>query len=407
MNWIDELIKNSEQIETNNKDEQSLIDMLVEIAYSSKIKIEDRGYTLAAFYDIAVAAAYYSYITSSGWLYCKNNGYAKLILPFVNCCPIHALKDDYVFHKSNKPTSAIIGTATSRVLLLFYKSIFHKIGKDYSVLKASEPADAIILDNTKHNAFFAEIKASPLLTLALAMDCEVLTDANEKGEMVAFEHCSTKNTSLYGKELFVMLPKLSDGGEWYFKYYPLGIKQNKDDFAFSYRGLISLINTNDFLLDYLIYWRKSFDIYCKKDNSQSIFWFTNACGKPSGLPDSWKGGTTCISDAKTSVGMDRTDDIKKGIYQVLKLGSEGKYIDSLWNYKVGIISNIHAARHFIEYIKPIKDLIWTISSEKDICFAKDLPNDTPLFNLFDGIITFTNSYIRDQWLQNEIFDFIK
>ena len=42
--------------------------------------------------------------------------------------------------------------------------------------------------------------------------------------------------------------------------------------------------------------------------------------------------------------MDRTDDIKKGIYQVLKLGSEGKPQSTKWNYKVGIISNIHPVR---------------------------------------------------------------
>ena len=406
MNWIDELIKSSEPIAPNHKFEQSLIDALVDIAYSDKISDGKRGLTLAAFYDIAIAAVYYSNITSSDWMYCKNYGNPKLILPFVNCCPIHALRGDYVFHKSSKPTSAIIGTATSRVLLLFYKAIFKKTGQNLSVYKASEPADAIIMDKPNHRALFAEIKASPLLTMALAMDCDVLTDANEKGELVSISHCPTKNTRLYGNQIQIMLPKENTTGRWEFTYYPLGVKKDKDDFAFAYSGLINLINRDDFLDDYLKYWNASFKIYCEKDNTQPIFWFTNACGKPARLPESWTGGTTCISDAKTSVGMDRTDDIKKGIYQVLKLGSEGKYVKSSWDYKVGIVSNIHPARHFVEYIKPIKDLIWTTTTEKNINFAKDLPAETPLFNLFDGIITFTESYIRDAWLQNGLFSFI-
>lgn len=405
MNWIDELIQDSSIITPNHIPEQRLIDKMVRIAYSDTIQREKRGLALAAFYDLAIAAAYYSCITNSGWIYCRNDGNPKLVLPFVNCCPIHAINGQFVFHKSSKPTSAIIGTATSRVLLLFFQSIFNKTGKKLKVYNASEPADAIILDNANHNAFFAEIKASPLLTMAIAMGCNEITDTDERGNQVSVEHCSTKNTNLFGSDLFVMLPKEAEAGKWKFTYYPLGKKANKEDVFFSYSGISSLLDDVDFINDYLSYWKTSFNLYCQKDNRSNIFWFTNACGKPAPLPDDWEGGTTCISDAKTSVGMDRTDDIKKGIYQVLKLGSEGKHVHSKWNYKVGIISNIHPARHFTEYIKPIKDLIWTTATEKNIKFAADLPKDTPLYNLFDGILTFTESYIRDSWLQTDFFGF--
>ncbi len=125
-------------------------------------------------------------------------------------------------------------------------------------------------------------------------------------------------------------------------------------------------------------------------------------GKPSKLPKDWTGGVTCISDEKTSVGMDRTDDIKKGIYQVLKLGAEGKLEEIEWKCKVGILSNIHPARHFNAYLKPIKDLIWTITNNKNIEFAKDLDPNLPMYNLFDGIITFTDNYIRDKWIMDNL-----
>lgn len=403
MNWIDELIHNSEIIRANHVPEQRLIDKMVGIAYSEVIPPKNRGLALAAFYDLAIAAAYYSCITNSGWIYCRNEGTPKLILPFVNCCPIHAIKGEFVFHTSSKPTSAIIGTATSRVLLLFYQSIFNRAKRKLNVYKASEPADAIILDKDNNNAFFAEIKASPLLTMAIAMDCNEITDTDKNGKQISVEHCPTMNTNLFGSDLFIMLPKATKSGKWAFVYYPLGKKANKEDGFFSYVGISNLLDNPNFITDYLLYWIESFKLYCEKDNESNIFWFTNACGKPSG----WDSKTPCISDAKTSVGMDRTDDIKKGIYQVLKLGSEGKHVRSSWNYKVGIISNIHPARHFVEYIKPIKDLIWTTSTEKNIKFAADLPKDTPLYNLFDGILTFTDSYIRDSWLQTYLFGFIE
>lgn len=151
----------------------------------------------------------------------------------------------------------------------------------------------------------------------------------------------------------------------------------------------------------------SFAAYCKKDDSTNIFWLTNACGKPSKLPADWTGGVTCISDEKTSVGMDRTDDIKKGIYQVLKLGAEGKLKETGWDCKVGIISNIHPARHFNVYLKPIKDLIWTIGNKKNVKIAGDLDPNTPMYNLFDGVVTFTDNYIRDPWLSNNLKMIIK
>lgn len=407
MNWIDNIISKSKAVIPTCDEEQTLIDELVSIAFSKQMKTTDRGLLLASFYDLVVSAVYYTYITNSGWMYCKNNGVPKLTLPFVNCCPIHVLSNEFVFHKSNKPTSAKIGEATSRILLLFFQSLFKEFGKHIKVLDACEPADAIFIDETNKCAFFAEIKASPLLTMSLAMNCDMMTDTNDDGNLVDIEHKSTANPNLLGKELFIMLPAKTNDNSWKMTYHSIGKKTTATDVSFAYKGLRNLIKDPEFIKCYNDYWLSSFNLYCKKDDEQSIFWFTNACGKPSNLPKSWEGGTTCISDAKTSVGMDRTDDIKKGIYQVLKLGSEGKQHDFGWNYKVGIISNIHPARHFGTYIKPIKDLIWTTSVEKNVSFAGELPTDKPMYNLFDGIVTFTNCYIRDKWLLDELFSFLR
>jgi hypothetical protein len=100
--------------------------------------------------------------------------------------------------------------------------------------------------------------------------------------------------------------------------------------------------------------------------------------------------------------MDRTDDIKKATYQVLKLGAEGKP-NRHYRYKTGIISNIHAVRHFDEYLRSLKDIIWTREAEERTMTAGQLPPDTPLFNLFDGIVTLTDIQARDEWVRN-VFD---
>lgn len=405
MNWIENVINRSNIVQANSLYEQQLINKLIDVSYNLADK-HNRGTILASFYDLAIAAVYYTYITNSGWMYCKNGGNPKLVLPFVNCCPIHALRAEYIFHKSSKPTSAKIGEATSRILLLFHQAIFKKDGNNIDVYDACEPADAIFLDKEHSAAFFAEIKASPLLTMSLATNCETLTDLDDDGNVIKIEHKPTANPQLLGTEVYIMLPTMDENEKWTFKYYSIGSKQNADDDNFAYKGILNLLNDNHFISDYIKYWQKSFELYCTKDDSDNIFWFTNACGKPSGLRN-WAGGTTCISDAKTSVGMDRTDDIKKGIYQVLKLGSEGKSQQTKWNYKVGILSNIHPARHFESYIRPIKDMVWASVAEKNINFARDISGDTPVYNLFDGIITFTGSYIRDKWLSDNMTNFEK
>ena len=399
MNWIESIIKKSTPIVPFNQLEKQLVSQMVNIALERRNGSYSLGIIIAAFYDLAISAVYYTNITNSGWLYCEEDS-PKLILPFINCCPLHALNGRFVFHKSSKPTSAKIGQATTRILLLFYQELFKALGKDIEVLKATEPADAIFIDKANCSVFFGEIKSSPLLTPALSMNCEAQTTFDSDGNIVSMSHKPVDNPYVIKNELSIIIPKECGNNKWEPEYFAIGCKASNSDSDFAYKGLADLIKNDIFVEIYLDYWQKSFLAYGAKSETDSIFWLTNACGKPSNLPDDWNGGVTCISDEKTSVGMDRTDDIKKGIYQVLKLGSEGKNIKSSLNYKVGIISNIHPVRHFDVYLKPIKDLIWTITAKKGISFAKELPPEQPIYNLFDGIITFTKVYSRDYWVSN-------
>jgi hypothetical protein len=96
--------------------------------------------------------------------------------------------------------------------------------------------------------------------------------------------------------------------------------------------------------------------------------------------------------------MDRTDDIKKATYQVLKLGAEGKPAAD-YDYKVGIVSNINAVRHFDEYLNALKDIVWTREETGEISKVGDLDPETELFNLFDGIVTLTSTLARDKWVK--------
>jgi hypothetical protein len=269
------------------------------------------------------------------------------------------------------------------------------------VLKGTEPVDAVVVNRKQKKVLFAEIKASPLLTLALTNISDRLTK-EINSEVEPYEHETVTNANLYQSQLEILVPKF-ENDSWEENYFPVGQKKNEQDIYFGFRGIINLLNTdNAFFIDYFEYWSASLNAYHPKDN-KAIFWLTNACGTPSPIPPSWQkrrvgSGYESVSDGKTSVGMDRTDDIKKGIYQVLKLGAEGKPNNSDWDYKVGIISNIHPARHFEEYLQSLKDIVWTNDETGHVKFAKDLPENQPIYNLFDGIIALTQTHSRDEWI---------
>ena len=399
--WVDTILAKCPAIAQDNATELELVDLLIDTCESFAVKNNiPLGELWASAFDLLISAEYYTSISHSGWLYCPEME-PRLFFHFTNCCPVHVLSDDFYFHPSNKPTSGKIGTATSRLLLLFIKRIFSKRGLKEEVLKGTEPVDAVVVNKDLKKILFAEIKASPLLTLSLSTPTQKLTTEVE-GDIIDSGHIGTVNSNLYNTPVDVLVPTL-ENGKWVPQYFSLGGRKDKEDIYWGFKGFINLIKTNDvFFQKYFSYWKESFNAYYPKRN-KNIFWLTNACGTPSPLPEGWAkrrvgSGYESISDSKTSVGMDRTDDIKKGIYQVLKLGSEGKPFASEWDYKVGIISNIHPARHFDQYLKSLKDIVWTNDETGRSKFIKDLPENQRVFNLFDGIISFTKTYSRDEWV---------
>ena len=57
-------------------------------------------------------------------------------------------------------------------------------------------------------------------------------------------------------------------------------------------------------------------------------------------------------------------------------------------------------RHYEEYLRDLQDIVWTQDKTKQAKTVKDLPDDQRVYNLFDGIISFTESYSRDEWVES-------
>ncbi len=413
--WLNSAL-NAPQIHSDVDEEMELIHALLD-AVDIHQTLTKNSLDLAAAFDLLVAAEYYKSVVHAGWVYCPSDDQPLLLYPYTNICPRCVLQGKFEYHPANKPGSSGIGNATSKLLPLFIKTLLERNGKNVEVRKGTEPVDVFFIDRSTLpvTVFAAEIKASPLVTLPLAVISERMIEMGE-GNEVAKHHSPSDLTQLFKTRLFIYVPSTQQvDNVWVGKLYELGIKENPNDKFWSYRGIRQLVADRTFFSDYCSFWYAAFNSYEQKAAS-SVFWFTNACGQPVPRPDNWKRrskgqGFESVSDSKSSVGMDRTDDIKKGIYQVLKISAEGKQpfasaqdetsaLSEDFNLKVGIISNIHAVRHFEDYLKPLVDIVWTRENSRRIHTVADLDASKPVFNLFDGIITLTKALSRDDWVSS-------
>lgn len=374
-----------------------VISEIIEIACNA----DERGLRLAAAFDLLASVEYYQAVTNRGWTYCDTEPY-MLFYPYTNACPRCIGNDHFKFTRGNKPESAQIGVVTAELLCQMLELLFKRNGRNVEVREASEPIDAVIYDKDSKNIVIAEVKSAPMMTLPLAMKCEKMTETTPDGNIEFVAHSVFDNPTFKESTIGIYLPKTIGLPEL---FVPLDLDWKKSKpFYVALHKLLDI--KKDFFDTYYTYWSIAYDAYSRKDRSINMFWLTNGCGQPFPRPNDWparKGaGYESVSDGKTSVGMDRTDDIKKAIYQVLKLGTTYKPHNP--SVKTAIISNIHAVRHYAEYLTTIEDVIWALNHDGGIKCAAQLDPETPVYNLFDGILSFTKSEIHDDWIK-ELYKF--
>ncbi|NJO05624.1 MAG: hypothetical protein HC876_08920 [Chloroflexaceae bacterium] len=407
--WITTNLKRARALTPSNSQTELTV-KLIDTVYNryASVSNAERRIALAAAFDLLVAAEYYKSVVHEGWIYCSLHS-PQLFYPYTNVCPRCVLSGRFEFAEARKPSSGIIGNVTANLLVLFFQTLLHRKNHPMQVLRSAEPVDGVFIDNTTSpkTVIFVEIKSSPLITLPLSATSDLLTVRAEEDSPRAVGHEYINHHRLYGDNLSIWLPNFEQPIEGY--YYELGAKQDKDNHNWAYLGIMSLLERDPlFFENYVSFWKKVFEAYALRNAQIKAYWLTNGCGQPVPRPIDWPkrrigSGYESISDGKTSVGLDRTDDIKKSVYQILKLGSLGKSIVG-YDFYVGILSNIHPVRHFDEYFLPIIDVIWTTYPDHEVKTVADLPDDHKLYNLFDIILCLTENMSKISRL-NSIFDF--
>ena len=296
---------------------------------------------------------------------------------FINLCsPCYENAQIWQYQKAAKPQSGALGKLSSEMILKFIEILFDDFIETYSI-GGTEVADALI---KKKNGIqiLAEVKSAPLLTYPLLVQ-KVGTRENHSSISLTSSQFRELKTALYmHKGEYIPLGKVKESN-WPFRAVAAYFEDENNEVKIK-----SFFNT----------WSNTRKAYEDKNRASKFYYLANASGKPpkeARERDNWPSKES-ISDSKTSAGMDRTDDIKKGIYQVLKLGIQNK---NNRNIKTAIISNLPAFRHGKDYVDPFIDMIW--GTENDLVKDSDIEylRRKDMRYAFDYLITLTNPLIRD------------
>jgi hypothetical protein len=297
---------------------------------------------------------------------------------FINLCSPCYENNSWQYQKAVKPQSGALGKLSSELILKFIQH-FSDNFESVVAIGGGNSADALIIHKSGIK-IFAEVKSAPLITYPLLIKIDQFDSAKHHHKVtITSSQLKTCDSALYLYDKNV-IPLGKMGAEnWPFKPFVDYMVDDKNA-----RNVEKYYQT----------WLLAKESYITKNKNNKIYYLTNACGAP---PKEAKSNHNwpreqVISDSKTSAGMDRTDDIKKGIYQTLKIGIT--HHDEK-NYKTAIISNLPAYRHSVDYVTPFIPMLWGL--EKDL---KEFNNKQVIFKedlryAFDYIITLENPLLRE------------
>ena len=347
---------------------------------------------LSALFDFVVSAKYVErMLANEGWTYCSGVDSTEnpaLFFPFVQTCPrCSVLRGIRPRTPANKPKSDPIGRIANDTTMLIFAELMKRIAPGARIAKSTTQVgdvDLVIYDQDV--MALIETKSSPLSVFPpKTILPEPLTESRN-GEVIDKPDHSNATADISG-DLFLYVPHLD-------LHIPLGEKSQK---GWPYPALIQFVTNRENIVNIIAAWEQLFESYSKgktqatKDKDFRR-WITCGCGGQ-------------VDDSKNAPGLDRSDDIKKGTYQVLKFGTNYKEKCPRNRIRSVLMSNFMALHGFEAYLSEMQDVIWT--KEKYFVTVDDANQSGTvvlqadrMFNLYDAVITLTRSIYRDKHLQN-------
>lgn len=337
--------------------------------------LKDKDYYTKAFcFDLLMSAAYMDAtsgieksIEQCNNIFEKYNAH----IGFINlCATCYINKSIWAYQKAVKPQSGALGKLSSEIILRFIQKINPQF-VEVLVVGGIDFVDAI-LKHKNGMIILAEVKSAPLLTYPFLFDIpRGCLKGNHKNAIITNSQLRACDSAVYlhncGR---INLGKVGDP-------------------VWPFRPLVNFIidgKNLKFIKDCVNNWIAAKDAYSTKDRQNKLYYLANASGHPPAIAkerDGWPPKES-ISDSKTSAGMDRTDDIKKGIYQSLKIGT---HIKNFPYVKTAIISNLPAYRHGKEYVTPFISMLWGLEEDLKNSEGGKILSEHNLRKVFDFLIT--------------------
>lgn len=347
---------------------------------------------LAALFDLACNVEYvHGRLVNSKWIYCRRHDASRptAYYSFLKQCPMCCLDqglEKRLAGAQHKPSSHHIGEITTTAMAMLLKLVISASPNPLSVAvitKQSHDVDAVAF---RENLFLLlEVKASPMVSFPVGMDLpEPLFTEAEDGRKEFRQH-SLLDVPVDYEKLFLCLPHRR-------VRFPL---PRGNDANWPYQAAATCFGETGNLLEYFSAWLELFHAYSvpktkRNERDAVLAYLVNGWGDE-------------IDSNKTKPGLGRTDDIKKGTYQLLKFGAY--YADDSANLPVrgALVTNLDPLFMRGDYFEKLADIRWG----KNRSFVQDGTEwriaDRHLHYLYNAVLAFNEPVINDPLLAG-VFD---
>ncbi|MEU7840254.1 hypothetical protein AB0B39_04700 [Micromonospora sp. NPDC049114] len=349
------------------------------------------GLSLAAAFDLVTNAEYlHGRVVNSRWIYCHREGSSpRVYYSFLKQCPRCCLDkglEGRLNGAQHKPTSHHIGeitTVATALLLQLVAAANEEPFQIATITKQSHDVDAIGYRDDLIVLF--EIKASPMVTFPLVavLPEPLLTDRD--GEPAEYPQHALVDMNLAEVDLALYVPHR----DW---LVPLGKKRGG---SWPYDELSSFFLEPGNFLEFLSAWIELYEAYRipktqRRDRNLRLAYLVNGWGDE-------------IDSNKTKPGLGRTDDIKKGTYQLLKFSSYYRDDAAATKVRGALVANLDPLFLRADYVDKLADVRWARSDQFIPSGDNFLIRRESLRHLYDAILTFNQPVINDQHIA-QIFD---
>jgi hypothetical protein len=338
-------------------------------------------FALPALFDLAASAEYAREMVADGsWVYCPGDTPADsaAYFPYLKSCPrcsvVHGQRPKV---SSNKPGSDPIGRISANVTAVLLECVAKRVEPKTRVLACTNRSgDVDIVLAGGPLAVLAEVKSSPLAVIPLEVKLgRRLTDV-KGGELAQMSSHDPTTVLTDTVDISMYLPHAG-------LRIPLGPTGSAQ---WPYTALRDYVSSATRVVPLLQAWRTLYGIYdgSDKDPEHATYrWALCGCG-------------STVDDSKNAPGMDRTDDLKKGTYQVLKFGTYYKEKCPRRILRAAIISNIMPVHTWEPYMAEVSDVLWTKDAYvKEASKGMRLIEERGLFSLYDALIGLNYCVWRD------------